>query len=172
MPLPHGGYCRPDHRLSADRQTGRYNCIALLSQGYLRWPIDKSGANTAALAMLNAGKPDKEAITVRQSKYLNNLVEQDHRNIKPRIRPIQGSKSFRRAQTLLAGIELVQIIRKGQYHHPAGDHLSPADQFYLCSGQLMYGPFWVALVTLSGCRFILLPYLAMDMPGAARRWAA
>lgn len=46
--------------------------------------IDKSGANTAALATLNAGKPDEETITVRQSKYLNNLVEQDHRNIKRR----------------------------------------------------------------------------------------
>ncbi len=40
-----------------------------------RVTIDKSGANTAALATLNAGKPDKETITIRQSKYLNNLVE-------------------------------------------------------------------------------------------------
>jgi putative transposase len=49
--------------------------------------IDKSGANTAALSTLNADKPDEETITVRQNKYLNNLVEQDHRNIKRRIRP-------------------------------------------------------------------------------------
>ena len=47
--------------------------------------IDKSGANTAALVTLNAGKPDEETITVRQSKYLNNLIEQDHRNISKRI---------------------------------------------------------------------------------------
>ena len=48
--------------------------------------IDKSGANTAALATLNAGKSeqDEDTITVRQNKYLNNLVEQDHRNIKRR----------------------------------------------------------------------------------------
>ena len=93
--------------------------------------IDKSGANTAALASLNVGKPDEESITVRQSKYLNNLVEQDHRNIKRRIRQMLGFKSFRRAQTMLAGIELIHMIRKGQLHHPQGDGLSPAEQFYL-----------------------------------------
>ena len=59
------------------------------------------------------------------------LVEQDHRNIKRRIRQMLGFKSFRRAQTLLAGIELLHMIRKGQYQHPAGDEMSPAEQFYL-----------------------------------------
>lgn len=93
--------------------------------------IDKSGANTAVLATLNAGKEKDESITIRQSKYLNNLVEQDHRNIKRRIRLMLGFKSFRRAQTLLAGIELLQMIRKGQYQHPDGDGMSPAEQFYL-----------------------------------------
>ncbi len=89
--------------------------------------IDKSRANTAALATLNTDNPAEESITVRQSKYLNNLVEQDHRNIKRRIRPILGFKSFRRAQTLLAGIELIHMIRKGQYQHPQGEGLSPAE---------------------------------------------
>lgn len=93
--------------------------------------IDKSGANTAALATLNADKPDEEAITVRQSKYLNNLIDQDHRNIKRRIWPMLGFKSFRRAQTLLTGIELIHMIRKGQYQHPQSEGLSPAEQFYL-----------------------------------------
>jgi transposase-like protein len=93
--------------------------------------IDKSGANTAALTTLNANKPEEERMTIRQSKSLNNLVEQDHRNIKRRIRPMLGFKSFRRSQTLLAGIELVQMIREGQYQHSAGAHLSPAEQFYL-----------------------------------------
>ena len=93
--------------------------------------IDKSGANTAALAKLNADKPDEEAITVRQNKYLNNLVEQDHRNIKRRTRQMLGFKSFRRAQTILGGIELIHMIRKGQYQHPQGDGFSSAEQFYL-----------------------------------------
>lgn len=93
--------------------------------------IDKSGANTAALATLNAGKPDEETITIRQSKYLNNLVEQDHRNIKRRTRAMLGFKSFRRAQTILAGIELIHMIRKGQFQHPQSEGLSPAEQFYV-----------------------------------------
>ncbi|MFV8988389.1 DDE-type integrase/transposase/recombinase, partial [Serratia fonticola] len=66
-----------------------------------------------------------------QNKYLNNLVEQDHRNIKRRIRPMLGFKSFRRAQTSLAGIELIHMIRKGQYQYPKTEGLSPAEQFYL-----------------------------------------
>lgn len=53
--------------------------------------IDKSGANTAALAELNAGREADDRIKVRQSKYLNNLIEQDHRNIKRRIRLMTGS---------------------------------------------------------------------------------
>ena len=90
--------------------------------------IDKSGANTAALATLNADKPNEETIAVQQSKYLNNLVEQDQRNIK---RPMLGFKSFQRAQAILAGIELPHMIRKGQYQHPQSEGLSPAEQFYL-----------------------------------------
>jgi len=93
--------------------------------------IDKSGANTAALTTLNADKPEEETITVRQNKYLNNRVEQAHRNIKRLIRLMLGFKSFRRAQTLLAGIELIHMIRKGQYQHPQSEGLSPAEQFYL-----------------------------------------
>jgi len=68
---------------------------------------------------------------IRQSKYLNNLAEQDHRNIKRRTRLMMGFKSFRRAQTLLAGIELIHMIRKGQYTHPQSHGLSAAEQFYL-----------------------------------------
>lgn len=94
-----------------------------------RVTIDKSGANTAALTKLNADKPNEEIIAIRQSKYLNNLVEQDHRNIKRRIKLMMGFKSFRRAQTILAGIELIHMIRKGQ--HLQNERLSPAEQFYL-----------------------------------------
>lgn len=93
--------------------------------------INKSGANIAALATLKADKSDEEKITIRQIKYLNNLVEQDHRNIKRRSRAMLGFKSFRRAQTILAGTELIHMIRKGQYTHPQSQGLSPADSFYL-----------------------------------------
>ena len=65
------------------------------------------------------------------SLSLRALVEQDHRNIKRRIKLMTGFKSFKRAQTILTGIELIYLIRKGQSQYPDGDGLSPADQFYL-----------------------------------------
>ncbi|EIR0277842.1 DDE-type integrase/transposase/recombinase [Salmonella enterica] len=60
---------------------------------------------------------DKETITVKQSKYLNNPFGEDYRHIKRRIWSMRGFKSFRRAQTILAGIALVHLIRKGQHLH-------------------------------------------------------
>ncbi len=74
-------------------------------------------------------KPKEKAIGIRQSKYLNNLIEQDHRNIKRRIRSMLGFKSFRRAQTLLASIEIVSMLRKGQHIQPKGKALSPTRMF-------------------------------------------
>ena len=66
--------------------------------------IDKSGADLAAIEAINN---DRETpIKIRQSKYLNNLVEQDHRAIKRRTRPMLGFKTFRCARILLAGIEI------------------------------------------------------------------
>jgi transposase-like protein len=52
---------------------------------------------------------------VRSSKYLNNLLEQDHRNIKSRTKVMLGFKRFRNAAITLSGIELVYRIRKGQF---------------------------------------------------------
>ena len=52
-------------------------------------------------------------IQPRQSKYLNNIVEQDHRAIKHIARPMLGFKSFRCASILLAGIETMHMIKKG-----------------------------------------------------------
>jgi transposase-like protein len=73
--------------------------------------IDKSGANLAALEAINA---DRETpIKIRQSKYLNNRVEQDHRAIKRRTRPMLGFKTFRCARILLGGIEVMHMIAKG-----------------------------------------------------------
>ncbi|WP_230581039.1 IS6 family transposase, partial [Xenorhabdus bovienii] len=92
--------------------------------------LDKSGANTAAIALLNTDKSKEEAIKIRQDKFLNNRIEQDHRNIKRRIRPMLGFKSFRRTQTILAGIERVSMRRKGQYSQPEDKTLSPAELFY------------------------------------------
>ena len=67
---------------------------------------------------------------VRQVKYLNNLVEQDHRAIKRVTRPMLNFKSFRSAKDVLAGIELMHMIRKGQLLLSGGSDLSFANQFY------------------------------------------
>ncbi|MEY0878642.1 IS6 family transposase [Providencia manganoxydans] len=96
--------------------------------------IDKNSANKAAVGSLNIGKSPAESIQLRQNKYLNNRIEQDHRNIKRRIRSMLGFKSFRRAQTLLAGIEIVSMLRKGQYIQPKEKVLSPAAMFYYLVG--------------------------------------
>jgi putative transposase len=89
--------------------------------------IDKSGANLAALEAVNA---DRETpIEIHQCQYLNNIVEQDHRAIKRRIRPMLGFKNFASAHILLGGIELMHMITKGQMKN-AGIQLPPFAQFY------------------------------------------
>jgi transposase-like protein len=52
---------------------------------------------------------------IRSSKYLNNLIEQDHRPIKLRLGPMLGMKRFRNAAITIAGVELMHRIRKGQF---------------------------------------------------------
>lgn len=53
-------------------------------------------------------------VQVRSSKYLNNVIEQDHRRVKQRLRPMLGLKSFRTATVVIIGIELAEKIKKGQ----------------------------------------------------------
>ena len=69
-------------------------------------------------------------IEVRQIKYLNNIVEQDHRAVKRNTKPMLGFKSFRAASNVLAGIELMHMIRKGQMLVAKGEKPSFAEQFY------------------------------------------
>ena len=90
--------------------------------------VDKSGANTAAILSVKAdsGLP----IELRQSKYLNNIVVQDHRAIKRIVRPMLGFKSFACARVLIAGIETMHMIRKGQLERLKEQGSSAADQFY------------------------------------------
>ena len=55
-----------------------------------------------------------EGIQIRQVKYLNNIVEQDHRFIKKRVRSMLGLKSFNTATSILSGVEAMHMIKKGQ----------------------------------------------------------
>lgn len=71
-----------------------------------------------------------------QIEYLNNIVEQDHRAGKRITKPMLGFKSFRSAKSILAGIELMHMIRKGQLMMEGADDLSFADQFYALAGKI------------------------------------
>jgi transposase-like protein len=90
--------------------------------------IDKSGSNKAAINQFN--KDNNKRIKVRQCKYLNNIVEQDHRRIKRLTRPMLGFKNFHSAQSTLTGFELVAMIKKGQMKKNISRDLSCAEQFY------------------------------------------
>jgi putative transposase len=92
--------------------------------------IDKSGANAAAIESYN--EEDEADIEMRQLKYLNNIVEQDHRAIKRLVRPMLGFQAFWSAAVTLAGIELMHMIRKGQLL--ARGKLRPVQQFYSLAG--------------------------------------
>ena len=105
--------------------------------------IDKSGANTAGLIAINlqltlfaaillslftCNEALKLQIDVRQIKYLNNIVEQDHRGIKRITKPMMGFKAFHSAEATLSGIELHRMLRKNQ--HVDSDKLNIFQQFY------------------------------------------
>jgi transposase-like protein len=88
--------------------------------------IDKSGSNTAAIKHYN--KFHKTAIIVRHSKYLNNIMEQDHRAVKRLTRPMLGFKSFWAARCTIAGVEVMHAIRKGQLAATGHVPRTPAEQ--------------------------------------------
>ena len=91
--------------------------------------IDGSEANEAAIKNYNAEYGTN--ILIRQVKYLNNMVEQDHRGVKRVTRPMLGFKSFDAAQDTLVGIELMHMIKKRQLVVEEGDEgLTAAEQFY------------------------------------------
>lgn len=91
--------------------------------------IDGSAANKAAIERYNAAYGT--TITIRQVKYLNNIVEQDHRAVKRVTRPMLGFKSFYAARRTLVGIELIHMIKKKQMMVGAEDEgRTAAELFY------------------------------------------
>ena len=90
--------------------------------------IDGSDANAAAIKSYNADHG--AAIMIRQVKYLNNIVEQDHRGVKRVTRPMLGFKSFGAAQSTLDGIELIHMLKKQQLEGEELAGHSVAEQFY------------------------------------------
>src|SRR5271157_4942748 len=68
-----------------------------------------------ALRCLRQENPEWRSVVVRSNRYLNNIVEQDHRAIKRRCAPMLALKTFRTAAVTLAGVELAHRIRKRQF---------------------------------------------------------
>ena len=76
--------------------------------------VDKNPSYPAAIEILKKNKELPQEILMRQVKYLNNIIEQDHRFIKKRTNPMLGFKSFETAKKTIQGIETMHMIKKGQ----------------------------------------------------------
>jgi transposase-like protein len=78
--------------------------------------LDGYAASHRAVREMKADGELAAEARLRSSKYLNNLIEQDHRGVKSRIGPMLGFKRFKAARITIAGIELLRRIRKGQFN--------------------------------------------------------
>jgi len=76
--------------------------------------VDKNPAYPIAVEELRKEKNMPSGMQLRQKKYLNNIVEQDHRSIKKRVLSMLGLKSFRTAKKILSGMEAMHMLRKKQ----------------------------------------------------------
>jgi transposase-like protein len=98
--------------------------------------IDGSQTNREAILLCDAesrlqdrSRPRLRSILIRQSAYLNNRIEQDHRAIKRRVRPMLGFKLTQSARVILGGMEMVHMMRKQQAKYACHSDLSRAEQF-------------------------------------------
>jgi putative transposase len=132
-----------DFMLSKNRDTDAAKSFFIKAIGNNELPekitIDKSGANNAGISAINLlltifsffGLPFIQII-IRQIKYLNNIVEQDHRGIKKITKPMMGFKAFHSASSTLAGIELWRMLKKNQHANIANQNIF--EQFYSLAG--------------------------------------
>ena len=97
--------------------------------------LDGYAASQAAVAELQDENILPAALTVRTNRYLNNVIEQDHRRVKQRVRPMLGFKRFAHATIMLAGIELVHQIQKKQF-----------DVSVICSPETRTPQVWAAVL--------------------------
>jgi putative transposase len=98
--------------------------------------IDGSQTNREAILSCDAegrlqdhSRRRLKPIRIGQSQYLNNRIEQDHRAVKRRVRPMLGFKSAPSARVILSGIELIHMMRKHQAKYACNQQLSLAEQF-------------------------------------------
>uniref|UniRef100_UPI00349EC29A IS6 family transposase n=1 Tax=Bacillus pseudomycoides TaxID=64104 RepID=UPI00349EC29A len=105
---------------SRDKQAAKRFFKKTLATSHICKPrvitVDKNPAYPVAIQELKKEKHMPEGIQIRQVKYLNNIVEQDHRFIKKRVRSMLGFKSYETATSILSGVEAMHMIKKGQLH--------------------------------------------------------
>ncbi len=102
--------------------------------------VDKNPAYPTAVQQLKDENAINQETLLRQQKYLNNIIEQDHRFIKKIIKPMLGFKSFKTAEKTIAGIEVMHMIRKGQVeciHSSALSTIKLINKLCNCSGTLI-----------------------------------
>ncbi|PFN06822.1 IS6 family transposase [Bacillus cereus] len=103
---------------SRDKQAAKRFFKKALAFSYVSEPrvitVDKNPAYPGAIQVLKEEKHMPEGIKIRQVRYLNNIVEQDYRFIKKRVRSMLGFKSFKTATSILSGVESMHMIKKGQ----------------------------------------------------------
>ena len=98
--------------------------------------IDGSQTNREAILLCDAesrlqdrSRRRLKPIKIWQSRYLNNRIEQDHRAIKRRVRPMLGFQSAASARVILSGIEMIHMMRKQQAKYACNPQSSLAEQF-------------------------------------------
>jgi transposase-like protein len=109
-----------DFRLSRRRDVTAAKLFfrkALKTQGHPPRVITLDGYAASHRAVRELPEENKvwKDTKMRSSKYLNNMIEQDHRSVKARVGPMLGFKRFKRARITIAGIELLHRIRKNQF---------------------------------------------------------
>lgn len=108
-----------DFYLSRDRDVNAAKAFLRKASKSERVPnkitLDAYAASHRAVAELQAQGELPKRVRVRSSKYMNNTIEQDHRRIKQRLRPMLGLKSFPTAAVVIGGVELAEKIKKGQF---------------------------------------------------------
>ena len=129
--IPKGTPWSSSPRATRDAQAAKRFFAKALGASHMVTPrvitVDKNAAYPKALKELKTAGVLPAACELRQSKYLNNLIEQDHRFIKRLVKPGLGFFSFETASKTLQGYEAMNMVRKEQVQGVSrGDSLSQA----------------------------------------------
>ena len=147
-----------DFLLSATRDAvaaKRFLQKALRSPGHPRprvINVDRNPSYPKAVSELKRIRRTRSALSMRPVRYLNNIVEQDHRAVKRRVRASQGFRAFHSAWRTLQGIETMNMIRKGQVRWLPKDDI--AGQAAFINGVFGLGATAWLLKTTGCCVFI------------------